>query len=308
MITKKDIHMQPNQNILQPTIIDDKYEGKHALIDVKNMRQLLALIKDGGHYAEDIGTEGSSRESWVYGTEVVGRDALLNALTVGKTSNKILRMYNKMRTELEIKAGVSKFLGTGLSCKRKRVIRDDGDDLSMSRLMGGNDNYWGTIQRNSQRRNVRIGMNVGIACGHSEGDFARLGASLAVMSDVLTKMGYAVEVIAYDFVRYSGRRDWKHWAISVPIKKPNEPLDVHRLLSAGLSGFFRDILFGVMEMDVNRFNSSKGQQTETSDFYKKHLNLIHTVEHRFCKTIEKAVDGLADMMQTLADKPKWWRS
>ena len=308
MITKKDIHMKPNQNILQPTIFNDEFEGKHAIIDVKNMRQLLALIKDGEHYAEHIGDEGSSREQWVYGNNVVGRDELLKALTVGKTSNKILKTYNKMRTELEIKAGVSKFLGTGLSCKRKRVIRDDGDDLSMSRLMGGNDNYWGTIQRNSQRQNVRIGMNVGIACGHDESDFARLGASLGVMSDVLAKMGYAVEVIAYNFVRYRGRQDWKHWAISVPIKSPNEPLDVHRLLSAGLPGFFRDVLFGVMEMKDNKFNMGKGQQVETSDFYKKHLNLIHTVEHRFCRSIEKAVDGLAEMMQTLADKPKWWRS
>jgi len=299
--------MQAYENILKPRIIDDEFEGKHAIIHMKDMRQLLDAIKQGGYYSGNIGEPGSEREKWTYGESVVGRENLYRALTIGKTSDRIIRLYHKMRTEIEMKAGVSKFLGRGLSCKRKRVVRDDGDDLSMSRLMGGMDDYWNTTQRKSQRANVRIGMNIGLSCAHGESAFARLGASLAVISDVLTKMGYAVEVIVYDFTKYHGRRNWENWAISVPIKMPNEPLDIHRLMSAGLQGFFRDVIFGIMEMEYNKFYGTKGSQAETSECYKRELNLLHTVEQSMCRTTDDAVDGLMEMMQTLAEKPKWFR-
>ena len=158
-----------------------------------------------------------------------------------------------MRSEIDMDSRISKFVGKGLSCKRKRVVRDDGDDLSMARLMGGQDQYWATTIRNSQRANVRIGMNMAISWQHKEENFARLGAILAITSDMLTKMGYAVEVIAYQFGGYSGTHNWKYLGISIPIKKPNEPLDINRLMRAGLSGLVRDFIFGLKKQEYKYF-------------------------------------------------------
>ena len=292
--------------ILEPKIVEDEFEGKHAIIHMPNMRTMLKCIYQNKIFWEDAGEEGSSREKWTYGNEIVGRENLHRALTIGQTSNKVIRLYQKLRSEMDMDARISKFVGKGLSCKRKRVVRDDGDDLSMSRLMGGQDQYWSTTERKSQRSNVRIGMNMAISWKHKEKDFARLGATLALISDVLTKMGFAVEVLAYNFVRYNGSNSWKHFGMSIPIKMPNEPLDIHRLMSAGLSGLFRDYCFGLMDKEYG-FYDGLGRQCETTDTYKRELNLLHVVEQRFCKTTDQAIDGLAQTLQKLANKPKWFR-
>ena len=294
------------RKILKPKIINDEFEGKHAVIHMPDMRTMLKCIYSNEIFWNDQGNEGSDRERWTYGTSIVGRENLHRALVVGKTSDKMIKLYRKLRTEMEMDARISKFVGSGLSCKRKRVVRDDGDDLSMARLMGGQDQYWSTTERKSQRSNIRIGMNLGIAHTHREKDFARLGATLALISDVLTKMGYAVEVMAYNFVRYRGENNWKYFGMSIPIKMPNEPLDIHRLMSAGLQGLFRDYCFGLMDKEYD-FYSGMGTQCETTDTYKKELNLLHVVEQRFCKTTEQAVDGLAQTLQKLADKPNWFK-
>ena len=163
--------------IIEPKIIEDEFEGKHAVMHMPNMRTMLECIHKKEIFFDRVGKEGSDRELWTYGNEVVGRDNLRRALTIGQTSDKVIRLYQKMRSEMDMDSRISKFVGMGLSCKRRRVTRDDGDDLSMSRLMGGQDQYWSTTERKSQRANVRIGMNMAISWQHKNGIRCR-GASL----------------------------------------------------------------------------------------------------------------------------------
>jgi len=294
--------------ILEPKIINDEFEGKHAVINMPDMRTMLECIYENKLFFDRVGEAGSEREQWIYGKHIVGRENLKRALEIGKTSDAVINLYKRLRSKVEGKMNISKFVGKGLSCKRKRVSRDDGDDLSMSRLMGGNDQYWNTTIRKSKRANVRIGMNVSMSWQHKEENFARLGAILALTSDMLTKMGYAVEVIAYQFGGYAsdGTHDWKYLGISIPIKKPNEPLDINRLMSAGLSGLFRDFIFGLKQQQY-KSNETLGYQAETTDTYKREMNLLHVVEQRFCSSDDKAVDGLAQALQNIAEKPKWFR-
>ena len=295
------------KNIVTPKIITDEDDkNKHAVVHFTGMREMLECVDGGDYHWNNRGEPGSSREKFTYGKTIVGRDMLEKALRQGKTAEKFLKQYHKQRAMLERKAGISKFLGRGLSCRRRRKYCDNGDDLSMSRLMGGNDNYWSTTVRESQRANIRIGMNMAISWQHKEDDFIRLGASLAVISDILTKLGYAVEVICYNFVEYSGSKKWDYFGMSIPIKMPNEPLDIHRMLTGGLPGLFRDKCFGLMRK-AWKFNSSMGYQTRTTNLYKKELQLIHVVEQDMCETDEKAVDGLSEMMRKLSDKPTWMK-
>jgi len=292
-----------HENILTPKVIEDNT----AVIHFTDMNEMLSCIDAGEYHWEDIGGEDNkSREKWTYGQEVVGRENLERALKMGQTTRKVYEQYHKQRAMLERKAGISKFLGRGLSCKRKRVVRDDGDDLSMSRLMGGSSQYWTTTNRESQRANVRIGMNIGVANGHTERDFIRLGATITLMGDIINKLGYAVEIIVFNFVEYKGSEDWKYFGMSIPMKMANEPLDIHRMLTSGLPGLFRDKCFGLMSKKYG-FYDGLGYQRQVTDVYKKELNLLHVDEQKFVKDDEQAVDGLAKMMQDLAEKPIWMR-
>ena len=295
------------KNIVKPKIITDENDkNKHAVVHFSGMREMLECIEQGDYHFDNNGSPGSSREKFTYGKTIVGRDNVNKHLRMGKTADKFIKQYHKQRAMLERKAGIKQFLGRGLSCKRRRVYCDNGDDLSMSRLMGGNDNYWSTTVRESQRANIRIGMNMAISWEHNENDFIRLGASLAVISDVLTKLGYAVEVICYNFVKYRGANRWDYFGMSIPIKMPNEPLDIHRLLTGGIQGLFRDKCFGLMRK-AWKFGYGMGYQTRTTDLYKKELQLIHVVEQDMCETDKQAVDGLSDMMRKLSDKPVWMK-
>jgi hypothetical protein len=172
--------------------------------------------------------------------------------------------------------------------------------------MGGSDHYWTATIRDSKRANVRIGLNIGVASGHSERDFVRLGATITLMGDIISKLGYAVEIIVFVFIQYSGEENWSDFGMSIPMKMSNEPLDIHRMLTSGLPGLFRDKCFGLMK-NKYKFYSGMGYQKQVTEAYKKELNLLHVVEQKFAKSDESAVDGLAQMMQDLAEKPIWMR-
>ena len=66
--------------ILEPKIIDDKFEGKHAIINMPDMRTMLECIYENKLFFERVGTKGSSRHEWTYGKHISGRENLKRAL------------------------------------------------------------------------------------------------------------------------------------------------------------------------------------------------------------------------------------
>ena len=98
--------------ILEPKIINDKFEGKHAIVHMTDMRTLIECI-----YENELFTDERSKK-WQYGKHIVGRENLKRALTIGRTSDSMMRLYQKLRASIDTRIDVSKFVGKGLSCKR----------------------------------------------------------------------------------------------------------------------------------------------------------------------------------------------
>lgn len=130
------------------------------------------------------------------------RKALIN----GRASKLMIDEYHKTRNKIQNMLNVSAFYRQGLSCMRQRRYTDDGDDLDIDRFLGGTDNYWISHKRNKKAKNIRIAMNFGLNSNNKEINFARLVGVLGALADMLTKLGYATEILGVNYRRYQGKK------------------------------------------------------------------------------------------------------
>jgi len=84
-----------SMQILEPKIIDDQYEGKHAVVQIPNVKTMLDIIDDNDLYTHE------RSETWQYGKHVVGRENVQRALMVGRTSDAMMKIYQKLRSSID---------------------------------------------------------------------------------------------------------------------------------------------------------------------------------------------------------------
>ena len=285
------------------TVYEEEKE-KLAYTHMGDASQMLSTIEKNKLWWKDNGKAGSSREKWTYGSHFVGRERNMLALKRGESPKYLLEKFNEFRSILTAKIDVSKYLGMGLSCRRRRRISDEGDNLDISRYNNGDEKYWESYKRDAQRQNVRLGINYAVSCGCSEEDFAKLSASVSLLADILTKLGYGVEIVGMDFVGYSGGYDYTHLCTAGTFKRPHEPLDVQKLLNTGLPCMLRDFSFGVNDK-VFDISTSQGRCTEVTPLLKKVANILYVAEHKNVKSDRKFVDHLDEAIFNICTKKEY---
>ena len=284
-----------NEHGLIYTVYEDETsDGKHeklAYAHLGDATQMLSTIEKESLWWHDNGREGSSREKWTYGSHYVGRDRNKLALKRGESPKALMDKFMEYRDLLTDKIDVTKYVGMGLSCRRRRRISDDGAEIDISRFVNGDELYWQSYKRDAQRQNVRLGINFGVSCTCGEEDFAKLGACVSLLADILTKLGYGVEIVGMDFVRYNGKRDYTHLCIASTFKKPHEPLDIQKLLNTGLPCMLRDFSFGINDK-VFEIGQGQGCCNEATPLLKKVANILYVAEHKNVKDPKKFIDHL----------------
>lgn len=277
------------------TVYEDKSnEGsreKLAYAHLGDATQMLSVIEKNNLWWHDNGKEGSSREKWTYGSHYVGRDRNMLALKRGESPKALMDKFIEYRNLLTDSIDVTKYVGMGLSCRRRRKISDDGSEIDISRYVNGDELYWQSYKRDAQRQNVRLGINFGVSCTCGEDDFAKLGACVSLLADILTKLGYGVEIVGMDFVGYNGGRDYTHICLASTFKRPHEPLDIQKLLNTGLPSMLRDFSFGINKR-VFEIGTSQGSCTEATPLLKKVANVLYVAEHKNVKNPKKFIDHL----------------
>jgi len=276
---------------------------KVGIVRFKDMRAELRAVEELNLYCDVADIQGS----WTYGSDFPTREDTVGALKSGRIVQGVLKEYDRQRKLIEKAVGISKFLGKGLSCKRKRVPADEGDELSMSRIMSGSDTYWMRTERNSKRKNVRIGVNFSLACGNQDKDFARLGGTLALLCDICYKLGFSVEAHGVGVTNYEGSRGYGYIITDTIIKKPAERMDIQRILSVMHKGLHRDIWFGLKDklFDINK--SSYGRQTQTSDELRDLIGLDYVIEQHNIRRDIQLTGFFEDMIHKLVDKKEYLR-
>lgn len=271
-------------------------EDRIVLLDYNSASQYIedCMKHPKAHHVED-------GDNWTYGT-LKTRENLIEALTVGRASDKVKGFFEEYRSEVERTLDVSQYIGKGLSSKRVRRASDDGDELSIDRIMVNRDDYWDKMVRDTKRKNIRIGINFSLAWGNDEMEFARLGATASVLADVLTKMGNAVEVNATYCCQYDGgMSDIREFMVLFPIKRPHEPIDLQRIMSIATNGILRDLLFQ-LKKGVFGFYGSCGYQKEMSDRAKEVSDVVYVVEQKDCVDVPTSIDSLDREIRRLSEE------
>ena len=145
--------------------------------------------------------------------------------------------------------------------KRKRRWSEDGGELDIDRVMTGDPNYWVTSRRDGQQRIVNVGINYSMSADNSATQFPRLLAMAFCTAEIIERLGYGVEITAIRTNYPAGISNWER-GFTFPLKKSQEPLDINRIGSISLVGFFRYFSFFVGNV---LYKDGCGRCMETSD-------------------------------------------
>lgn len=272
---------------------------RYDTLQFQSLRDMQDSIKENGW--QHSKTESRFSDNWTYGKHFGNHDTHMKALRHGRTTPSLVTHYKKIRSVLERKLRVSKFTGQGMSCKRKRRFVDDGDEVDIDRFLANSDTPWVVTKRNKKARNIKIAINFGLSCGNNENSFARLVSAGAYLSDVLTKIGYAVEVWGADATGYRGSLKLDEVCTAIKFKDSGQRLDVQRILSIGLPGLFRNLVFGILE-NKWKSDSTMGYQIQMSKEVKKELGFNYVIEQQIVSDEVKMLDFFEKAISNAVEK------
>ena len=273
--------------------INYAYMEFNSLDDYKNV-----LDDNHWHYSE-LPNDARYKSSWTYGDSFPTQGEHRKALINGRASKLMVQEYHKTRNKIQNMLNVSAFYRQGLSCLRQRRYTDDGDDLDIDRYLGGTDNYWISHKRNKKAKNIRIALNFGLNSNNKEINFAKIVGVLGALADMLTKLGYATEILGVNYRKYMGKKDLGYTSSIITFKKAGEKLDLQRLLSMGLQGLLRDWEFAIGEQ--LEYNSSQGCQALMSEQFKEHLNINYVIEQAEVKTDKAIITYFENVINNLVE-------
>jgi len=272
---------------------------RYDTLQFESLRHMQDSIEENGW--KHSKTKDRFEDEWTYGNHFDNHDTHMKALRQGKTTPSLVTHYKKIRSVLERKLRVSKFTGQGMSCKRKRRFVDDGDEVDIDRFLANSDTPWVVTKRNKKARNIKIAINFGLSNGNNESSFAKLVSAGAYLSDVLTKIGYAVEVWGADATGYRGSLLLDEVCTAIKFKDSGQRLDVQRILSIGLPGLFRNLIFGILE-NKWKSDSTMGYQIQMSKEVKKELGFNYVIEQQIVNDEKKMLDFFEKAIENAVEK------
>ena len=270
---------------------------KYPVLKFDSLKHLQSEIKANNWEYSDKNYD----KKWRYGKHFDTYDTHMQALNQGRTTPTLLAHYKKIRKLLESKVKVNNIKGMGMSCKRKRRFVDDGDEVDIDRYLTNSDTPWTITKRNKKAKRIVLAINFSLSADNNEASYAKVVSAGAFLADVLNKIGYAVEIIGTSSNGYSGRKDYKSTCVAITFKESGRKLDVQRILSMGLSGLHRTLVFGIREK-LWKYGSSMGFQQMMPKQIKEKLGISYVVQQSIVKDEKKMIDEFQRVITGLVEK------
>ena len=184
-------------------------------------------------------------------------------------SERCKKVYEELRDEVEGVIGMSVPLERCRSARRKRKPAWAGGNVNVAKYIetqqsGKIQPCFSGLSKRADRPVVRIGVRVSLSCGNGGEAFGNIAAAAAVLCDKLETLGYGVEIHGLCMSEYRGHRHmveptgepcsslWKKhgcWAATTwMLKTADEPIDVQRIMSQGMSGVQRGYNFAALTL------------------------------------------------------------
>lgn len=205
-----------------------------------------------------------------YGTEDASNAAILS----GNVSDRAWEQFRIASDKLDVQCEA--LLKVGKSTKRRRLWDVEGSELDIDRVLSLDDNCWVRTKRDAKARVVRLGINSAISCGNDESGFAKLAGLAAGLANVLTRLGYGVELWdvcaleeggCYEAAskHLTGNYSKGKWIVGTTLMKASdEPIDAARIMACSIPGRFRNNTFAVLRSGLGA-HSGLGRCTDLPD-------------------------------------------
>ena len=270
---------------------------KYPVLKFDSLKHLQSEVKANDW---DCSRKNTDRK-WRYGNYFDTYDTHMEALNHGRTTPTLLAHYKKIRKLLESKVKVSNIKGMGMSCKRKRRFVDDGDEVDIDRYLTNSDTPWSITKRNKKAKRIVLAINYALSHSNNEASYAKVVSAGAFLADVLNKLGYAVEIIGTCSSGYNGSEDYKSTCVAITFKESGRKLDIQRILSMGLSGLHRALVFGIREK-LWKNDSTMGYQQMMPTEIKDKLGISYVVQQEIVNDEKKMIDEFQKVIAGLVEK------
>jgi hypothetical protein len=185
-------------------------------------------------------------DSWTFGS--LNAQTSRRAIALGSAPEHMLKAYLEERGKLE--PAIEQTVARAVSTRRRRKMRLEGDEPDVDRVLAGIPECWETRVRGAMKRKVTLGIQAAWISATDEDVFIRCAARATAASDILQRLGYAVEIKAVGWftpITYGRMQSYfTETCVVVPLKNAQQPLDASAVLVAGLPGFLRDHIFEIV--------------------------------------------------------------
>ncbi|NDG85582.1 MAG: hypothetical protein EBX52_11190 [Proteobacteria bacterium] len=200
-------------------------------------------IRDGGwnYWFRDYASTAEIFE--IYGRDIADagvkeydKERIIN----GRGPQYIIDRAVRMAEEIELAMDPSDF--EAYSRKRARRWSDSDGEPCADRVLAQRDNYMMDRPSGAPARVIRIGMNIVCSSGNqgrneTESPYVAMGATMAATADVITRLGFGVEIVGFSYI--SGSETYRGGVNSSivdswPVKKADEPLDIGKIAVLGM--------------------------------------------------------------------------
>jgi hypothetical protein len=218
-------------------------------------------------------------DSWTYGTHTNNIEKTKEALYYCNPPQPILDRIEELRTATSNLHSIQQLAMKARSIKRRRVFAESGDDLDIDRILCGDPEHWSRMTKGRSNNVVRLWVNFSVSCGNGEDNMYKLAATIAVASDLLTKAGFAVEVLACEIAKdaIQGQKGGFNGVI-FPLKRAEDPLEINKIACIGIPGLFRAYAFTATSNIYSKGPASGlGMNVEVNKSVKEFYDFKHLI-------------------------------
>lgn len=195
---------------------------------------------------------------WAFGEyETFG--ATTEALTCGQISQKYINKVGEAKDEIYRRnPELANLEVIAMSKRRRRKFAEVGDELDIDRYMCNDPAMW---QSNPPgdivKRTARFYIDIWGSCSTDFNQFINGVVYAVALGDIIEKAGISLEIIVGascdHFLKTEG-----HGTVCFTAKRADEPIDISKLLTYGLSGFLRAYIFSIYELIKDRADVYSG--------------------------------------------------
>lgn len=183
-------------------------------------------------------------DQWTYGKHFPTLNLTKKALEEGRLAEIYLEQIESMREEIYSRFPQLQTLNeVAMTKRRRRRFSEDGDELDIDRYMCGDPCMFMHMPKTETKGRVaRIFLDIAVSCGTDSMTITKNVLFGLCMCDIIERAGIMIEII----IGASSLRptnDTRYYTVACMAKHADEPLDLQRVLSFSLPGFFRNYIF-----------------------------------------------------------------